>query len=216
MAKSSTQRKPKDKETKLAQAPQTAVPPATTPGGPSSTGSASVGTAAVSPLQSVPGTPPTPPSGPAAPAAKSKPKRGLDLSGLSDEARAKVESLRKSLDEEKKKVTKELAERERTEFEKLGIKMPEKKAPARREAGTTGINENFVVTAAPTTATGFDTNDTVKGVRQALLDKGGVTLKEFLNMDGVDGIQFFRYRFFRGSLLLNGKTFAEVLNKGAA
>jgi hypothetical protein len=209
MAKSSTQHKPKDKETKLAQAPQTAVPPVTPPVAPTAT-------APVSQLQSVPGSPPTPPSGPAAPAAKSKPKRGLDLSGLSDEARAKVESLRKSLDEEKKKVTKELAERERREFEALGIKMPEKKTAAKREAGTTGINENFIVTAAPNTLTGFDTNDTVKGVRQTLLDKGGVTLKEFLNMDGVDGIQFFRYRFFRGSILLNGKTFAEVLNKGAA
>jgi hypothetical protein len=38
MAKSSTQHKPKDKETKLAQAPQTAVPPAATPGAPASTG----------------------------------------------------------------------------------------------------------------------------------------------------------------------------------
>src|SRR4051812_26484243 len=86
MAKSSTQHKSKDKETKLAQAPQTAVPPAATPGAPAS---ASTSSASVTPLQSVPGSPPTPPSGPAAPAAKSKPKRGLDLSGLSDEARAK-------------------------------------------------------------------------------------------------------------------------------
>jgi hypothetical protein len=166
--------------------------------------------------QTIPGAPPPPPEGPAAPAAKSKPKRGLDLSGLSDEAKAKVEALRKSLAEERKKVTTDLAAKEKAQLEALGVKVPERRVSvARREAGTMGVNGDFKVTLVPSVNIGW-TKDTDKAVQKTLQEKGGLTLKELLATDGVDGFPWFRYRFFRGGLLLNGKSFAEVMNKGAA
>lgn len=164
--------------------------------------------------QTVPATPPpAPPSGPAAPAAKSKKKAGLDLSGLSDEARAKVEALRKSLAEERKRTTSELAAKEKAELAKLGVTLPEKKV-VHRDTGAVGINLDYKVTTPQGSTAGWEKD--AAPVKKAIDDAGGMTLKNLLARDDVGGWTWLRPKFVRNQLLLNGKNFTEIVNKGAA
>lgn len=204
--KSSTPPKPSSKSEKKMADPVTQVPPRPAP---------PPGAVA----QTIPGAPPPPPEGPAAPAAKSKPKRGLDLSGLSDEAKAKVEALRKSLAEERKKVATDLAAKEKAQLEALGVKVPERKPAAARAVGTNGLNPEFKVTMGPDLSSGWNKEE-FKAVQKIVQEKENantpLTLKEFLATEGVEGWPWFRHRFIRGGLRLNGKTFTEIVNKGAA
>lgn len=192
----------KAKEKILATQPQTPAP-----------------TQAPPPPQTIPGAPPAPPSGPAVPAAKTRKKAGLDLSGLSDDARSKVEALRKTLAEERKQTTQALAEKEKRELAALGVTLPERKPVARRDTGTGGINETYKISMGPDLGYGW-AKDEEKAVQKIITDRvaagNPLTLKEFLALDDVSGFSWFRPRFIRSGLLLNGKTFIEIVNKGAA
>lgn len=198
MAKLAVKTQP-TQEKKLATQPQP-IPPATG--------------ATPPPAQTVPPAPPTPPAGPAAPAAKSKPKRGLDLSGLSPEAKEKVEALRKSLAEERKKVTSDLAAKEQKALADLGVKMPERKVAARRETGVFGLNLDFKATVPQGIVDGWK-NETDKTIGKAITDAGGLTLKALAAREDVGGWPWIRQRFVRNQLLINGKTFTDIVNKGA-
>lgn len=141
------------------------------------------------------------PAAPAAPAAKAKKAKGPDLSKLSPEKKAAFEKAMADYEAKRKA----LAETKRKAEEEAGITVAKKT----RTAGPKfeGLNP-YLMVGVVVGGSGL-TSDADKAIVAKI--GNGMTLKDLLGIDGVD-YSWFRRRFVRNSLRVNGKTMAELLN----
>jgi hypothetical protein len=151
--------------------------------------------------QTIPAQAPAAPAAPAAKAAK-KASKQPDLSKLSPEDKAKFEKAMADAADLRKRAAELKAEQNKI----LGIAS---KPRAATGTSLSGVNPALMVTAVPDATTGFK-DDEHKAIA-AKLTGNGMPLGELVKQDGVD-FSWFRYRFIRGSLKVNGKSFIDVLN----
>jgi hypothetical protein len=154
--------------------------------------------------QTIPAQAPAAPAAPAAKAAK-KVSKQPDLSKLSPEDKAKFEKAMADAAELRKKAAELKEEQNRI----LGIAAKPRASGGGGGSRLMGLNPALVVTTSPDVTVGLKHEK-----HQAIAEKlkgNGMTLGELLKLSGAD-FEWFRYRFTSGTLKVNGKSFAEVMN----